>query len=445
MGRLFGGSVTAKNKASGFSLKAIYGSIRAALSFRELDRDPGNRDITRGDYPDTAGSPRIDRALQLSTVWACVRLISNSIATMPLFVYERTETDGRETRRVARDHPLYTLLHDSPNADQTAFEFKRLVSWRLCLWGNFYALKVRNGRRIVSLDPLDPALMNVRRNQSGAREYIYADPLGQKVYSEDEVWHLMSVSEDGLTGLSPIGVGWRSMARAQNVGDASIRLFGGAMRPSGVVSIDAILDKDQREQMKAKLIDGVFGDTSIGRMHLLEGGATYQQLTINPVDAQMLEQLNASVEDICRWYGVPPSKIGHGTAVSNWGTGREQQNLGFLQEVLDPDLVMIEQSILKWMIQPSERSRYFAEFGRESLLRMDSESRANFYDKMIKGAIYTPNFCRSLENLEPLDGGERLYMQSNMIPLEMVGQITSTAQTDTISQDNRGNNDDSAN
>lgn len=438
----------AKNKASGFSLKAIYGSIRAALSFRELDRDPGNRDITRGDYPDTDCTPKVDRALQLSTVWACVRLISNSIAAMPLFIYERTETGGRETRRIARDHPLYSVLHDSPNADQTAFEFRRLVSWRLSLWGNFYALKGKSRGEIKTLDPLDPWLMTVRRNQYGEREYVYADPTGQKVYGEDEVWHLMGPSEDGLTGLSPIGVGWRSLARARNVNDASLRLFGGAMRPSGVVSIDEILDATQREQMKSKLIDGVFGDPSIGKLHLLEGGAKYQQLTINPVDAQMMEQLNASVEDICRWFGMPPSKIGHGTAVSNWGTGREQQNLGFLQEVLDPDLMMIEQSIAKWLMNPVERLTYFAEFGRESRLRMDSSSRANYYDKMIKAGVYTPNFCRALENLEPLPGGDQLFMQSAMLPLDKLGQVTPGTQTDTIPQENDAveeENDESAN
>lgn len=434
--------MTERNKAGGFSLKAIYFSIRDALAYRQLDRDPGNRDITSGSYPDTNRTPRIDRALQLSTVWACVRLISNSIATMPLFVYERTESGGRETRKVARDHWLYPILHDSPNADQTAFEFRRLLSWNLLLWGNFYALKAPGTRgRFRALDHLDPGRMTVRRLEDGSRQYIYADPKGQKRYGEDEIWHLMGVSEDGLTGLSPVGVGWRSLERAQNVGNAATNLFGGAMRPSGVVTIKEILSKDQRPQMKEKLIDGVFGDPTMGRLHLLEGGAEYTQLTINPLDAQMMEQLNASVEDICRWYGVPPSKIGHGTAVSNWGTGREQQNLGFLQEVLDPDLTMIEQSIAKWLIPAADRTRYFAEFGREKLLSMDSASRSAFYDKMIKGAVYTPNFCRSLENLEPLPGGDQLYMQSNMIPLEMVGKITSTAQTGTIGQDTQGNSD----
>ena len=193
--------------------------------------------------------------------------------------------------------------------------------------------------------------------------------------------------------------------------------------------------------MQEAIVDGVFGNMEIGKLHLLEGGATYQQIGINPVDAQMAETLNRSVEDLCRWYQVPPSMIGHGTAVSNWGTGREQINLGFKQYVLDPYLTRIEQSIAKHLLTPAERKKYYAEFNLESLLRADSQGRSNFYDKMVKGGIYTPNFCRSLENLEPLPGGDQLFMQSAMLPLDKLGQVTPGTQTDTIAQDNEDTND----
>lgn len=431
-----------KKKTAGLSLKSIYFSIRDALAYRELDRDPGNRDVTRGDYHSASdATPRIDKALQLSTIWSCVRLISGTISTQPLFLYERTVTDGRDTRRIAREHSLYYLLHDSPNADMTAVEFWECVVVGLLTWGNSYVLKSYSGSRLVALDPLNPALMSVRRTLDGAVTYIYADPRGQREYTEREIWHIKGFGSDGLIGYSPIGMGWRSVLSASNVENASSKTFGKDLRPSGVVSISEILQKDQRKQMQEAIVDGVFGNMEIGKLHLLEGGATYQQIGINPVDAQMAETLNRSVEDLCRWYQVPPSMIGHGTAVSNWGTGREQINLGFKQYVLDPYLTRIEQSIAKHLLTPAERKKYYAEFNLESLLRADSSGRANFYDKMIKGAIYTPNFCRALENEPPLPGGDRLYMQSNMIPLEMVGQITSTAQTDTIAQDNEDTNE----
>ena len=432
-----------KKKTAGLSLKSIYFSIRDALAYREIDRDPGNRDVTRGDYNvGNDATPRIDRALQLSTIWSCVRLISGTISTQPLFLYERTVTDGRDTRRIAREHSLYYLLHDSPNADMTAVEFWECVVVGLLTWGNSYVLKSYSGTRIVALDPLNSALMSVRRTLDGAVTYIYADPRGQREYTEREIWHIKGFGSDGLIGYSPIGMGWRSVLSASNVENASSKTFGGNMRPSFTVSIDTILnDKEKRAQMKDALIDGVFADERLGVGYLLEGNAKYTQLTINPTDAQMVETLSRSVEDLCRWYQVPPSMIGHGTAVSNWGTGREQINLGFKQYVLDPYLTRIEQSIAKNLLTAAERKKYYAEFNMDSLLRPDSSGRASFYDKMIKAAVYTPNFCRSLENEPPLPGGDRLYMQSNMIPLEMVGQITSTAQTDTIAQENEDTNE----
>lgn len=429
-----------KGKPKGLSLKAIYFSIRDAIAYRQIDRDPGNRDVVNGSWSRSDTTPRIDRALQLSTVWACVKLKANAVSTLPLFLYERTVVNGRDERRVAREHPLYRLLHDSPNADMTAREFWNSIEVRLDTWGNAFVLKSFSGTRLVALDPLDPALVTVRRTTAGDLSYIYADPKGRKEYSEREIWHIKGFTEDGMTGLSPIGIGARSMARASNAELASSALFSGNMRPTGVVSVKEVLTPDQRKGLQSALIDGVFGNTELGRQYLMEGGATYQQLTINPVDAQLIEQVNASVEDLCRWFGVPPAMIGHGTAVSNWGTGREQQNLGFLQYVIDPDLVSIEQSIAKNLLTPAERAKYFAEFSREGFFRMDSSGRAAYYDKMIKAAVYTPNFCRSLENLEPLPGGDNLYMQSNMIPLDMVGKVTSTTQNpDTIAQDQQDN------
>lgn len=415
--------------------KSTFFSIGDAMAYREVTRDPGNRDITVNDPYNTA--PRIGRALQLSTVFACVLLRANAIATMPLFLFERTVTGGIDTRRVARDQSLYRLLHDSPNADMTAFDFKRCLAIRLLTWGNFYALKTYNkAGDIISLDPLDPSLITVRPLTNGGREFLYADPRGQVRFSEDEVWHLKGFSEDGLTGMSPIAIGARSMIAAQNLANAGSKLFGDNLKPTAIITRDEILTKEQRRQIKESIADGMMATVAGGPLRLIEGGMKYQQLAINPQDAQMIEQLNASVEDLCRWFGVPPAKIGHGTSVSNWGTGREQQNLGFLQEVLDPDLVMIEQSIAKNLLRPAERIRYFAEFGRESSLRMDSGSRADFYSKMTQNGIYTRNYCRALENLEPLPGGDELTVQSNLIPMIMLGKATTTAQNDTIAQDN---------
>lgn len=411
-------------------LKQLFFSIRDAVAYREAVHDP-NKNITGNTGDVRNGTPAMDAALQLSVVWACIRLIAETIATLPLITYKNVG----EVRKVAKEHPLYALLHDSPNADMTAVEFWESTVANLCAWGNAYILKTRNiTGALVNLDPLNPACMSVRRTLDGAVTYVYADPRGQREYTENDVWHIKGFGTDGLCGLSPIGMGWRSMSGAANAESAASRLFGGDMRPAAVVSVKEFLKPDQREQMKEKTMGAVFGNNRTGQLQLLEGGAEYKQLTMNPVDAQMLETRQYSVEDLCRWFNVPPAMIGHGTAVSNWGTGREQINLGFLQYVLRAYMVRIEQGIRKSLLLPVERSKYFSEFSVEGLLRGDSAARAQFYSTMTQNGLKTRNECRALENDPPLDGGDDLTVQSNLIPIRMLGE-TQPAPADTTETD----------
>lgn len=413
--------------ATGTALKSVYFSVRDAVAYRGVRDTTKDVTINHGDISN--GAPGVNSALQLSVVWSCIRLIAETIATLPLITYERKTVAGREVRVVAREHPLYYLLHDSPNADMTAVEFWEAVVSQICLWGNAYCLKgLGTAGRIVSLDPLDPARMAVRRTLDGAKTYIYADPRGQQEYTEDEIWHIKGFGTDGLMGISPISAGWRSMCGATATENASASTFGKGMRMSGVVTMAEYLSPEQRTAAKGKIMGAVFGDDRTGNMLLLEGTAGFQQLSMNPVDAQMLETRSFSVEDLCRWFGMPPSMIGHGTAVSNWGTGREQINQNFIDYVLRAYMKRIEQGIAKSLMRPVERARFFSEYSVEGLLRGDSAARAALYATMTQNAIYTSNFCRSLENLEPLPGGDDLRVQSNMIPLVKLGEITSTAQ-----------------
>lgn len=413
--------------AGSLALKGIYFSIADAVAYRGV-RD-ANKDISVNHGDVRSGTPGVNAALQLSVVWSCVRLIAETIATLPLITYERKVVNGREIRVVARQHPLYYLLHDSPNADMTAVEFWEAVVSQICLWGNAYCLKTYNGAgRIAALDPLNPALMSVRRTLDGAVTYIYADPRGRKEYSEDEIWHIKGFGTDGLMGISPITAGWRSMCGASAAESASASTFQNNMRTQAVVSVKEILTLEQRAQMKTKVMGAVFGSAQTGQMQLLEGGATFQQLSMNPADAQMLETRSFSVEDLCRWFGMPPSMIGHGTAVSNWGTGREQINLNLIQYVLRAYMVRIEQGIKKSLMKPAERERFFSEYSVEGLLRGDSVTRFQVYAAATQNGLKTRNECRALENDPPLDGGDELTVQSNLIPLGLLGKLTNTAQ-----------------
>lgn len=160
---------------------------------------------------------------------------------------------------------------------------------------------------------------------------------------------------------------------------------------------------------------------------LLEGASEFKQLSMNPADAQMLETRSFSVEDLCRWFGMPPSMIGHGNAVSNWGTGLEQKNLHLIQYVLRAYMVRIEQGVKKSLMKPAERLRYFSEYSVEGLLRGDSVTRFQVYASATQNGLKTRNECRALENDPPLPGGDELTVQSNLVPLSLLGKITNTA------------------
>jgi len=377
----------------------------------------------------TAGqSVNVDTAMQLSTVWACVRLIAETISTLPLFIYE----NRNGVRQVATNHTLYSLVHDQMNADMTAVEGWEAIISQLCLWGNSYVLKSFNGQgAIIALTPLDPHRVSVRRMTDGSIEFLYADPKsGMKTYTERDIWHVKGFGTDGLCGRSPIRNGLRSMGLALATEKAAASTFTEGMSPNGVVSLKQYLKPDQRDQYKTKLKESVVGAGNGAQILLLEGEATYQNASgMNPDDMQMLESRTFNVEDLCRWFNVPPSMVGHGTAVSNWGTGREQIMLGFLAFVLRPYLVRIEQGIKKSLMSPADRTRYYAEYSVEGLLRADSKARAEFYATMVQNGLKTRNEVRALENDPPVTGGDELTVQSNLIPLTMLGKITNTAQT----------------
>ncbi len=367
----------------------------------------------------------VDSALQLSTVWACVRLISETISTLPLGFYEK-KADG--SRVPATEHPLYELLHNQPNADMTAVQFWQAIIASMLLWGSAYIEKARIGKRIVALNFLIPSRMAKRRLADGSVEYKYKDLDGkERVIPEENIVNIPAFTLDGINGCTPMSYGAKVFGSASATDEASAKVFTTGMRAAGFLKVTATIDKNQRETLRDRLKQFSAGGPEAGTAMVLENGTDYQQLSMNPVDSQMIESKQFAVEDLCRWFMVPPSMVGHGGAVSNWGTGREQQMLGFLTFALRPWLTRVEQAIRKSIIAPGDRNRYFAEFSLEGLLRADSAARAAFYSTMTQNGIYTRNEVRRLENMPVMAGGDELTVQSNLIPLALLGKITSTA------------------
>jgi HK97 family phage portal protein len=362
-----------------------------------------------------------DSAMQLAAVWACVRLISETVATMPLILYQ---TAANGARTVAENDPLYSLLHQAPNADNTAVEFWEGVTLALCLWGNAFAKKEMSGGRLVALTPLAADRMVVARTPSGALEYRYTDRKGRAVYREDQVFHVRGFGGSADVGLSPISFARQSLGTAMATDQMAGALFANGARPSGILTVEQILTAEQRQQLRENIVAPFVGAENAGGLMVLEAGLQFQQVTMTPEDSQFLETRAFQVEEICRWFRVPPFMVGHTEKTSSWGTGLEQQLIAFLTFALKPYLVRIEQAVSRSLLRPEQRQTLKPEFKVEGLLRTDSAARSAFYAIMVQNGIMTRNEVRRLENLPPITGGDDLTVQSQNVPLGQTGETS---------------------
>ena len=353
-------------------------------------------------------------ALSLSAVWSCVNLVAGTVATLPFMVYR----DVSGVRKVDRAHPLYRLLHDSPNYDQTAVDFWEFMAASVELWGNAYARIERNGARITGLHPINPALVSVRRLQNGQIEYSWSDEGKSYVLRDTDILHVRGFGGNPLGGMSTLDFGRQAFGLARSVERAAGKTFANGLRPSGVMTFEEWLTPEQRAMTRDALAKELIGAENAGRPLILEGKTKWESLAIKPEDAQMLQSRSFNVEEICRFFGVPPHMIGHTEKTTSWGTGLEQQTLGFQKFTLRRRLKRIEQAVMKQLLTDTDRARgVTVEFNLEGLLRGDSASRSAFYAAMTGMGAMTINEVRALENLPPVEGGDVARMQMQNIPI----------------------------
>ncbi|MEW9523867.1 phage portal protein [Agrobacterium radiobacter] len=368
-----------------------------------------------------AGEPVTDSSvLSISSAWACVNLLSGTIASLPLMVYRR---DAKGVREVYREHPLYRLLHDSPNYDQTAVDFWEFMAASIEMRGNAYARIERNSRGIASLMPVNPALMGVRRLQNGSIEYRWSQDGRYFVETDKTMLHIRGFGGNPLGGMSTLHFGRHTFSLARAIDKSASSTFKNGMRPSGVLTFDKWLTPEQRKLAEEKLASKFQTAADTGKPMILEGGTKWEQLTLAPEDAQMLESRSFSVEEVCRFFGVPPFMIGHTEKTTSWGSGIEQQTLGFQKFTLRRRLKRIEQAIEKQLLTSADRaSGVSVEFNLEGLLRADSAGRARFYQQMTQIGAMTINEVRDLENLPPVDGGDIPRMQMQNKPISEIDE-----------------------
>lgn len=353
-----------------------------------------------------------DKAMQLSSVWACVRLLSESISTLPLKVYER-QPDG--SRKLAQSNAVYQVLCRRPNPEMTPSRFMLMVVASVCLRGNAFVEKLFIGKKLVSLVPLLPQNMVVKRLDTGLLQYTYTESGTKRIIPTDRMMHIRGFGLDGVCGMMPTMAGVDVFGAAMSVDEAAAKIFENGLQSTGFLSSENALTKEQRDRLR-KNLQSFIGSKNAGKLMVLENKLTYQNVTMNPEAAQLLESRSFSIEEICRWFRVPPYMVGHTTKQSSWASSLEGMNLLFLTHTLRPLLVNIEQEIARCLLNGDEN--LFAEFSVEGLLRADSAGRAAYYTSALQNGWMSRNDVRRLENMSPIEGGDIYTVQLNLTPLK---------------------------
>lgn len=363
----------------------------------------------------------LSAAMTVSAVWACISRAAQAMSSLPIDVFRKT-SKGREKI----DGPLDDLIGLSPNADQTPVEFwEGMFSWMLAT-GNAYAEIDWIGNRASALLPLPSTHVRTFRNRT-TNELMYEvrDPADGKprTLPQRNMLHLRGWGFGGDEGMSPIRWGTQSLGAAMAADEASGNMFRSGMQTSGVLKTNQRVNERQRPELQA-LIEGYSGSSKAGKVLILEAGMDFQQLSLNPDDAQMLETRRFSIEEVCRWFGVPPIVIGHSAeGQTMWGTGVEQIFLSWMQLGINPVLKKLEQRIRKALIPLKDQRHIYAEFNREAMLQMDSKAKAEFLRAMTTNGIMSRDEARDKLNLERRGGvADDLMVQTAMSPIDLLNE-----------------------
>lgn len=358
-----------------------------------------------------------DTALRISTVYACVTILSGTLASLPLTINRRLATGGNEP---AESHWLYSVLHDQFNDAQTSYEAREMGVGHLKLRGNWYNRIQRNGRgQIDGLWPLNPSCVTVLRSDN-ATWYRYepgtpTDALGtpRGMYAADEIWHVKGYSTDGLTGLSTISYARESMGLTQALNDFTAEFFGRKAVPGNVLKHPGNLTAPALKNLKDSMEE--YASARRHRVLILEEGMEWQSVGVSNRDAQFLELSGAQVRDIARWFNVPLILLQEPDKVSTYASA-EQFFLSFVKHTIWPITRRLESSANSALLTPSERAAgYYVKFNLKGLLEGDFTTRMNGYRVGRDGGWYSANDIRALEDMPPIDNGDIYLQPSNFV------------------------------
>lgn len=340
-------------------------------------------------------------AMQVAAVYACVRIISGAVATLPLHIKRRIDD---RTREDASDTPLWKLIRRKPNRWQKPAQFRRLMQTNILLRGNAYALIVRSRGEIRELIPLHPDRVKVKQLANLEIEYIYtrADG-GQVTLLQSEVFHLYCMTLDGIVGVTPITFARETIGLSLSMEDHGSSTFKNGARFSTVLSHPAKLGQDGQKLLKASLDDYRAGGDNEGKALILEEGMKVEKLNMTAADTQWIESRKFSRSDIAMFFGVPPHMIGDTEKSTSWGSGIEQQSIGFVAYTLEDHLTVWEEGITADL---STDDDIYAKFNRNALVKGDIKARWEAYVKALQWGVYNPDKVLALEDENPREDGK---------------------------------------
>lgn len=395
----------------------------------------------------TSGKPVNERtAMQTTAVYACVRILAEAIASLPLHVYEYQDDGGK---KLVHDHPLYYLLHDEPNPEMTSFVFRETLMSHLLIWGNAYAQIIRDGAgRVLGLYPLLPDKMEVQRDDKGNIYYVYSrnsdenptfKEYGNIKLKAEDVLHIPGLGFDGLIGYSPIAMAKNAVGMTLACEEYGASFFANGANPGGVLEHPGVLkDPSKVRESWNSVYRGV---NNAHKIAVLEEGMKYQQIGIPPEEAQFLETRKFQINEIARLYRIPPHMVGDldKSSFSNI----EQQSLEFVKYTLDPWVIRWEQSLQRSLLLPGEKGKYFIKLNVDGLLRGDYQSRMNGYAVGRQNGWFSANDIREMENMNPIpdeEGGNLYLINGAMTKLADAGAFAKmdTEQQNTPAQENSG-------
>lgn len=348
-------------------------------------------------------------AMRVATVYACVRIISGAVATLPLHIKRRVD---ERTREDASDTPIWTVLRKKPNRWQTPSQFRRMLQAHLLLRGNAYAMIVRSRRLVQELIPLHPDRVEVKQGDDLGLEYSYTRQDGRRIrLAQTEVFHLVGLTLDGVHGVSAISYARETIGLSLAMEDHGATTFRNGARVSGVLKHPNKLGPEAVAHLKAGLEEFRSGGEQEGKNLILEEGMDYARIAMTAEDAQWIESRKFSRTDIAMFFGVPPHMIGDTEKSTSWGTGIEQQSIGFVAYTLEDHLTMWEEAINRDLIGADDM--IYARFNRAALVKGDIKARWEAYVKGLQWGVYSPNEIRALEDQNPRDGGDVFYPPPN--------------------------------